>query len=100
MKKVDYCTYNDDKLKFFRKHKGLYDVHTSPMINDCYHKEYVCKDGKIFYESMTPDYDEVIMTGVSLKSGTTITERKSVKYMRTEYWNSDDASSKVMYEVW
>lgn len=100
MKRVDYQTYCEDKVKFFNRHKGLNDVHTSPLINDCYHKEYICKDGMTFYESMSPEYDSVILTGISSKTGTTITERKSVKYMRTEYWNSDDASSKVLYEVW
>lgn len=100
MKKVDYQTYCEDKVNFFRKHNGLWDVHTSPMVNECYHKEYICKDGMTFYESMSPEYESVELTGISSKTGRTIKETKSVKYMRTEYWNGDDASSKVFYEVW
>lgn len=91
---VDYKEYQADLQKFLRKHgtKG-WEVQTSLMDQyGVYHKEYICADGGIFYEVNGPEYAKETIT-VKM-----VTVEVEIKLFRTEYWSSDNASSKYHYE--
>lgn len=90
--------YNAEKMAFIRKHHGTWSVATSPMDEyGCYHKEYVFSDDAIWYEVMGPAYVTqqipVMMGDIKITEETVTT-----KLFRTEFWNSDDATSKYCYE--
>ena len=94
---VNYETYMNDKKAFLNKHHNDWEVTTSPMNEyGCYYKWYVCKDGAIWYESMSPEYEstEVEVEIKMVKVKTTV----EVKMLRTEYFSSDDAKSNYYYE--
>lgn len=84
--------YEYEKYGFLRKHE-LKDVITSQMDEyGVYHKEYICEDGAIWYEVMSPVYEK---DTVEIKR---VQVEVEVKMLRTEYWSSDNAESKFYYE--
>ena len=94
MNTVNYKDYEDEKAKFFKAHDYDYTVHTSDLQNNSYHKEYAFEDGATFYES-TRKVEEVQIIEVHK-----IKTKVVVAYMVTEYWSSDDSTTKVFYENW
>lgn len=93
MKIVDYKEYVEIKKQFMEKHDYDYRVETSSMDQyGCYHKEYVFEDGSMFYEVMSPVYEKVTVEVHK------VTVAVDVKFLRTEFWNSDDAESNYYYE--
>lgn len=89
---TNYDEYTKTKQAFLKKHR-LDRVDTSSMDEyGTYHKEYICEDGGIFYEVMSPSYEKATVTvkGVAVEV--------EVKLFKTEYWNSDNAQSKFYYE--
>lgn len=96
---VDYRTYNDSKTKFFRKHKNDYHTETSAIDEyGTWHKEYVFSDGAVWYEVHSAVYKDVELTGEC--HGVKITKNETIKFFRTEYYNTDDAASKYLYEIY
>lgn len=94
---VDYRTYNDSKTKFFRKHKNDYHTETSAIDQyGTWHKEYTFSDGAVWYERYSSESEEVQLTGVAHLIG--ISETKIIKLFKTEFWNTDEAASKFLYE--
>ena len=90
---VKFNEYNDDKNNFFKKHDYNFECDTSPMDKyGRYHKEYVFEDGAVWYEAMSPD---CIAYEVEVKM---VKICETVKMLRTEFWSSDNASSKYYYE--
>lgn len=89
---VNYKQYESEKVAFLKKHSWI-DCSTSPMDEyGRYHKEYICEDGSIWYEVMGP---EMVSEVVEIKKAQVKVE---VKMFRTEFWSSDDSSSKYYYE--
>lgn len=93
MRTVTYKEYIDEKVAFANKHnlKGDFQVETSPMINNCYHKVYSWDDGANWYEVMELVREEVEFEVRGLKHKTT------VEMWRTEYW-STEFGSRYLYE--
>ena len=90
---VHYDEYSKAKSAFLRKHDSNFRIDTSPMDSyGVYHKEYVCRDGAVWYEVMSPEYVTEI---VEIKFARCKVE---VKMLKTEFWSSDDAQSKYYYE--
>lgn len=90
---VDYKKYSADKKAFFNKHKNNFDCMTTQMDQyGRYGKIYNFEDGAIWYENMAPTYEtaEVMVKLVPIKV--------EVKMFRTEYYSTDDATSKYYYE--
>ncbi len=90
---VNYNTYNKEKKAFFKKHHNNFICDTSSMDEyGRYRKIYTFEDGAQWYEEMSPEYVsqeiEVKMCKMNIE----------VKMFRTEFWNTDDASSKYYYE--
>ena len=84
--------YWDKKMAFFKKHP-MDTVHTSPMDSyGCYSKTYVCEDGAQWFESngIVPVTERVVVRGVSVEV--------TVKLFRTEFWNTEEAGTGVLYE--
>ena len=74
---VTYKEYMEDKQAFFQKHDYIFSEHTSPMDEyGRYYRAYTFEDGAQWFESMSFE----------------------VKMFRTEYWNTEDATSKFYYE--
>lgn len=98
MATVSYETYRADKESFLKKHPD-WTVDTSSMDEyGRYYKTYTGADGAIFTEEMYPTYEtaeaEVELHGVK------VTLSESVKFMRTEYYSTDDSESRYYYERW
>ena len=91
---VSYELYNTEKAEFFKKHDFDYTLHTSESVNGCYHKEYAFEDGAVFFESMAKVVESHTIEAHGIK--TTV----NVDYMRTEYWTTDDANTKAVFENW
>ena len=90
---VTFNEYNDEKNNFFKKHDYNFKCDTSSMDEyGRYHKEYVFEDGAVWYEVMSPD---CIAYEVEVKM---VKICETVKMLRTEFWSSDNASSKYYYE--
>lgn len=92
MATVSYKEYNELKLNFVEKHNHDFEVETSPMNEyGVYHKTYAFADGAVWYETMSPVYEdyEVEVKGVKVKG--------SVKLLRTEFWSTEEGS-KYYYE--
>ena len=94
MNTVTYETYENDKAEFFKAHDFDYTLHTSDSVNGCYHKEYAFDDGAVFYESMSKVTEEHVIEAHGIKSTATVV------YMRTEYWTTDNAKTKTLFENW
>ena len=94
MKTVNYETYTEEKLAFIKKH-GSYKLTTSAM-NEVggYHKDYCFDDGASFTECMNPVEEEVEAKAHGL------TFKVTVKMMETEYWDTDNSTSRFLYERW
>lgn len=86
--------YEEDKKLFFRKHKNNFECETQGSSAEYYRKTYTFKDGAVWYEVMTKeeveDTVEIYKCNVKVKAD----------MFKTEYWNTDDAASKIFYEPW
>lgn len=90
---VNYLQYSNEKFKFFKKHKNNFEVTTSQMDEyGKYNKTYAFKDGSCWYEIMSPEY---VTETVEIKLAKITIE---VKMFRTEFFSSDDSTSKYYYE--
>lgn len=90
---VTFKQYDDEKTAFFEKHNNDFKVDTTPMDEyGRYWKTYTFKDGAIWWEAMGPSYEKVVVEVQLVK----IT--MSIKMFRTEYWNSENPTSKYYYE--
>lgn len=90
---VSYKEYNEDKKRFFKKHKNDFQCETSPMDGyGRYYKVYSFADGAQWYENMSPTYETA---EVEIKM---VTVKVEVKMFRTEYYSTDDSTSKYYYE--
>lgn len=93
---VNSKQYEDEKLKFLKRHKNRYQLYTSPMdANGQYNKIYATEDGGQWCEVMVPVVEEVEVEIHGCKICTV-----SAKFMRTEFWSTDNANSKYYYEKW
>lgn len=88
------------KRAFIEKHKKAdWKVITDPMDEyGRYLKIYIFDDGATLYELNGP-YEEEVEVETEVK-GIKVKIRQTVKLMRTECWNSDDAKSVYFYERW
>ena len=90
---VNYEEYIREKMEFMKKHDHDYFTETSPM-NEYgeYWKTYTFKDGAIWYEKMSSHFEqvEVVVLGAKCKV--------DVKLFRTEFWNTEQPTSKFYYE--
>lgn len=50
---VDFKDYEISKSRFLKKHGGLSHIMSSSFENNSYSKNYIAKDGKVFYEINT-----------------------------------------------
>lgn len=90
---VNYTEYATEKLNFFKAHKNDFECNTSPMDQyGRYWKAYIFKDGAVWNEAMSTEY---VQQEVEIKSYKVTVE---VKMFRTEFWSTDNASSKYYYE--
>lgn len=90
---VTYKEYMEDKQAFFQKHNYTFSEHTSSMDEyGRYYKTYAFEDGAHWFESMSPEY---VKESLTIKLAPVEVE---VKMFRTEYWNTEDATSKFYYE--
>ena len=86
--------YEQEKMNFFKKHNFDYVAQTSHMSNNSYIKEYVFEDDAIWHETYDQIFEKVTITNHGIETNV------KVCYRRTEYYNSDNASSKFVYENW
>ena len=91
MNTVTFLDYENDKCKFVKAHGFDYTVHTSPLENDTYHKEWVFADDAVFYEriSLVSEWVDVEAHGMTFKA--------KIQFWKTEYWSTED-TSKFFYE--
>ena len=90
---VSYNDYVNEKKAFFSKHHTDFRCETSSMDEyGCYHKTYVFADNAIWYETMSPAYETA---EVEIKL---VKVQVEVKMLRTEFFNTDNASSKYYFE--
>ena len=90
---VTYKEYMGMKRAFFEKHNYDFRTETSPMDEyGRYVKTYNFEDGAQWFEQMSPEYVREI---VKIKLAQVEVE---VKMLRTEYWNTENASSRYYYE--
>lgn len=90
---VDIKIYDKEKREFFQKHDNDFSCDTSSMDEyGCYHKEYVFEDGAVWYEVMSPEYADYEVEVKLVKI------HETIKMFRTEFWSSDNSSSKYYYE--
>lgn len=91
---VTFEEYMNELKKFSEKHnkKAELKVYTSALVNDRYHKEYCWSDGHVFYEvnELVEEIIEAEAHGLKV--------RVPVKFWRTEYWTTENSSSKYVYE--
>lgn len=89
---VSYKDYNEEKRKFFEKHKNDFKCNTSSMDEyGRYWKDYIFSDGAVWYEAMCSEY---VRETVEVKKVNVTVE---VKMLRTEFWSSE-CGSKYYYE--
>ena len=89
----NYDEYMADKKAFFNKYNNDFEVQTSQMDSyGSYSKTYIFSDNAIWYEVMTPTYEQAT---VEIKK---VMVKVEVKMLRTEYFSTDDAHSKYYYE--
>lgn len=82
---VSYQEYAERKTIFLREH-GDWKVETSPMIEDSYHKTYICEDGHCWYEYSRPIYADTIVEVRGVRVET------QVRLLETEAWSTEDKS--------
>lgn len=85
--------YRNIKDKFFDKHNHDFQTYTSAM--DSYgrwYKDYCFADGSLWHEDYYPtwEYAKVTIHEVVIDV--------EVKMLRTEYYSTDDAESRYVYE--
>ena len=91
---VNYKQYNDDKQKFFKKHKNDFRCDTTPMDEyGRYWKTYNFEDGAQWCEAMCPVYEKVNVTVHEVECTV------EIKFLRTEFWTTE-SGSKYYYEKW
>jgi hypothetical protein len=83
--------YIKAKAKFAKKHGGFRE--TSDLMGEMVQKQQVFDDGAVWYEVTMP----VIETAKFTVRGLPMTTK--VKLHRTEFWNTDDHTSKYLYEA-
>lgn len=78
-------------IEFARKHNNDFTVVTSPMVDNCYHKNYYFADGAEWVEcnDIVIEPIEAVVHGVKVVA--------VVKMTRCEYWSTDDSKSKYVY---
>ena len=77
MMTATYKEYIEEKKAFFQRHNYTFSEYISPTDEyGRYYKAYTFEDGAQWFESMSFE----------------------VKMFRTEYWNTDNATSKFYYE--
>lgn len=91
-----YAEYTKAKKAFFAKHKGMKDVYTSTMENDSYHKIYTAMDGKLWYESMFPNWEPVTVHVYDNCGHMIANTREYRKMLVVEFWNDDGLNSKYL----
>lgn len=90
---IDYRDYTNEKQEFFKAHHYDYRVCTSGLDEyNRYHKEYIFEDGAIWYEVMGAVTEGATINIHGLEINT------DVKLYRTEYWSTENATSKFYYE--
>lgn len=93
MNVMTYHEYSLEKRGFFERHDYDYQVETSPMDErGVYHKEYVFKDGAIWYERMSPEW---VRQTIEVKRAKVDVD---IKMFCTEFWDTDNAASRYYYE--
>lgn len=94
---VNSTEYSRERFLFFKKHKNVFECETSPMDEyGVYHKEYVFKDGSVWYERMSPEYvKQEVEVKIKLVK---VKVEVEIKMFCTEYWNTDNSESKKYYE--
>lgn len=91
-------THAEYKAAFIKKH-GKHDWHTETSSideNGKYIKWYLFDDGAQITEVNEPYYEEVELTGEA--HGIKFSTKQTVKFFRTECWNTDDSRSVFFYE--
>ena len=88
--------YWAEKASFFKKYP-VEKIETSSMDEyGSWHKEYICEHNEVWYESYSVAYESKEIT-VEIKKVPVKTVVEA-KLLRTEYWNTIDGFSSVMYE--
>lgn len=88
--------YWSEKAGFLKEHP-IDKIITSSMDEyGNWHKEYICEDGEAWYESYSHVYEKADVE-IEIKK-CKIVQSIGVNLFRTEYWNSVDGFSSVMYE--
>ena len=85
--------YRRIKDRFFAKHKHDFKTTTGPM--DSYgrwYKDYTFADGANWHEDYYPTWE----TGIAIVHDVEVPV--DVKMLRTEYYSTDDAESRYIYE--
>ena len=99
MATVSMNTYWSDRASFFRFHNYDFETFTSPMDQyGCWYKNYTFKDGAMWSELYSPVTEEVTTVGEA--HGIEVKLTKEVKFLKTEYYNTDNATSRYCYEVY
>lgn len=91
---VTFNEYESDKKEFFRKHHNDFHVDVHGTSAENYAKNYNFSDGSTWYEVMTRK--EICETVEVYKCNV----RVKLDMFQTEYWNSDDSTSKFYFEPW
>ena len=90
---IGYQEYAKLKDEFFKKHSYDYKIETSQMDEyGHYHKEYLFEDEAIWYESYRPTFEKAV---VEIKK---VKVEVEVKMFCTEFWDTDDGTTRCMYE--
>lgn len=93
MATVNYKEYTQQKDAFFKKHNYDFRIETSSMDEyGRYHKDYIFDDGAVWHEDMCPTFEEAT---VEIKK---VNVKVEVKMLRTEFYNTDNATSNYYYE--
>ena len=93
MATLNYQEYTTKKNAFFEKHKYDFRVSTSPMdVYGRYCKDYIFEDGASWHEVVSPTFESATTEIKKVKINV------EVKMLRTEFYNTDDATSNCYYE--
>lgn len=92
MKLETYKEYTAEKAAFFQNHDNDFRVDTSPLQGTVYFKTYYFKDGAVWYERMEK---KTFRPTVEVMC---VPVKVYVDMLETEYWNTDDSTSKLYYE--
>lgn len=85
--------YNDQKAAFYRKHFGERGGRESGSVDGETIRKTVCfEDGHVWNEITEPLYEKIEVEKYGLKFSVL------VKMYRTEIWDSEDSSSRYLYE--